>query len=142
MRSASRTLSFALIGAGVCLLIGPAVVRLFAQPPTSTASASPPMGQEQAPNRREFTLTARDYRFSPDRIEVIKDDLVKITVQSADHAYSVTIDEYRLSKRVPAGGSTVIEFRADQMGTFSFYSNMTSDSRHAQMRGQLVVRAK
>ena len=123
-----RTLAFALIGAGACLLVGPAVARLLAQ--------------EQAPNRREFTLSARDYRFSPDRIEVIKDDLVKITVQSADHAYSVTIDEYRLSKRVPAGGSTVIEFRADQMGTFAFYSNMTSDARHAQMRGQLVVRPK
>jgi len=97
--------------------------------------------QEQAPNRREFTLTARDYRFTPDKLEVIKDDLVKVTVQSADHAYSLTIDEYRLSKRIPAGGSTTIEFRADQPGTFRFYSNL-SDERHKQMRGELIVRAR
>lgn len=98
--------------------------------------------QEQAPNRREITLTARNYRFSPARIEVGQDDLVKLTVQSEDNAYSVTIDEYRVSRRVPAGGSTTLEFRADRAGTFAFYSNLTNDARHAQMRGELIVRGK
>jgi heme/copper-type cytochrome/quinol oxidase subunit 2 len=123
-----RNLSLLLIGAGACLLAGPGIARLLAQ--------------DQAPNRREFTLTARDYRFSPSRLEVTQDDLVKVTVQSADVAYSFTIDAYRLSKRVPAGGATTLEFRADQVGTFPFYSNMTSDSRHGQMRGELVVRPR
>ncbi len=100
------------------------------------------IAQEQAPNRREITLTARNYRFSPARIEVAQDDLVKLTVQSEDNAYSVTIDEYRVSRRVPAGGSTTFEFRADRAGTFAFYSNLTNDSRHAQMRGELVVRGR
>ena len=120
-----RTLGFILLGAGACLLAGPAVARLFAQ--------------EQAPNRREFTLAARDYSFTPARLEVLQDDLVKVTVQSADVAYSFTIDEYRLSKRIPAGGSTTLEFRADQVGTFAFYSNMTGQ---AKMRGELIVRAR
>ena len=93
-------------------------------------------GQDQAPNRREFTLTARNYRFTPDRVEVQQDDLVKLTVQSADIAYSFTIDDYRVSKRVPAGGSTDVEFRADRAGTFAFYSNLTNDARHAQMSGR------
>jgi heme/copper-type cytochrome/quinol oxidase subunit 2 len=123
-----RTLSLMLIGAGACLLTGPAVARLLAQ--------------DQAPNRREFSVKARDYRFVPSRLEVTQDDLVKVTVQSEDVAYSLTIDEYRLSKRVPAGGTTTLEFRADQVGTFTFYSNMTNDPRHAQMRGELVVRAR
>ena len=101
-----------------------------------------PAAQEQAPNRREITLTARNYRFAPSRIEVAQDDLVKLTVQSEDNAYSVTIDEYRVSRRVPAGGSTTLEFRADRAGTFAFYSNMTNDARHAQMKGELVVRTR
>ena len=101
-----------------------------------------PAAQEQAPNRREITLTARNYRFSPSRIEVAQDDLVKLTVQSEDNAYSVTIDEYRVSRRVPAGGSTTLEFRADRAGTFAFYSNLTNDARHAQMKGELVVRGR
>jgi cytochrome c oxidase subunit II len=101
-----------------------------------------PHAQEQAPNKRAITVTARDYRFSPNRIEVAQDDLVKLTVQSEDVAYSLTIDEYRVSRRVPAGGSTTLEFRADRTGTFTFYSNMTNDARHAQMKGELVVRSR
>jgi heme/copper-type cytochrome/quinol oxidase subunit 2 len=122
-----RTLGLILLGTGAFLLAGP-ISRLFAQ--------------DQAPNRREFLITARDYRFSPDRLDVMQDDLVKLTVESADVAYSFTIDEYRLSRRIPAGGKTVIEFRADQAGSFDFYSNMTSDARHAKMRGQLTVRRR
>ena len=122
-----RTLGLALLGTSAVLLAG---------------SASRLLAQDQAPNRREFTMSARDYRFSPDRLEVMQDDLVKLTVESADVAYSFTIDEYRLSRRIPAGGKTVIEFRADQVGTFDFYSNMTSDARHSKMRGQLSVRRR
>lgn len=124
MRASRRTLAFTLIGAG-CVIAAPFVARLLAQ--------------DQAPNRREFTITARDYRFSPSRMEVAQDDLIKLTVRSEDVAYSLTIDEYRVSRRVPAGGSTTLEFRADRPGTFAFYSNLTSDTRHAQARGELVV---
>jgi heme/copper-type cytochrome/quinol oxidase subunit 2 len=134
-----RTLGLILIGAGACLLAGPAALRSLASP---LAGAVPVRAQEQAPNRREFTVTARDFRFSPSRLEVTQDDLVKLTVNSQDVAYSLTIDEYRLSRRVPAGGSTTVEFRADRPGTFRFYSNMTNDARHADMRGELVVRPR
>jgi cytochrome c oxidase subunit II len=126
-----------LIGAGACLLAGPALFRMRAHAAPAAAAA-----QEQAPNRREFSIHATDYRFSPDRIEVTQDDLVKLTVQSGDVAYSFTIDEYRLARRIPAGGSTTIEFRADRTGSFPYYSNMTNDGRHASMRGQLVVRGR
>jgi len=98
--------------------------------------------QEQAPNKRDISVSARNYRWAPNRIEVAQDDLVKLTVQSEDVAYSFTINEYRVSRRVPAGGSTTLEFRADRPGTFAFYSNLTSDSRHAQMKGELIVRSR
>ena len=114
-----------LIGAGAALLMGPAVARLFA-------------GQD-TPNRREFTLVAKDFRFSPPRLEVTQDDLVKLTVRSEDVAYSLTIDEYRIARRVPAGGATTFEFRTDRAGTFPYYSNLTSDARHNEARGELIV---
>jgi plastocyanin len=135
---------FALLVGGLGLIIG-ASLHARAQAAAIQPVAAQPdagQGQDQAPNRREFMLTARDYRFSPDRIEVGQDDLVKLTVQSTDVAYSLTIDAYRVSRRVPAGGSTTLEFRADQAGTFDFYSNMTNDPRHGQMKGQLVVRPR
>jgi heme/copper-type cytochrome/quinol oxidase subunit 2 len=138
MRMSRRTIGFALIGAGVVL-----AARLFAQPSTSSGfAAGHTAAQDQAPNRREFTITARNYRFTPARIEVSQDDLVKLTVRSEDVAYSVTIDDYRVSRRVPAGGVTTLEFRADRPGTFLFYSNLTSDSRHSQARGELIVSAR
>jgi cytochrome c oxidase subunit II len=108
----------------------------------AVASATQATAQDQAPERREVTITARDYRFSPARVEVGRDDLVRLTVKSEDVAYGFTIDEYRISKRVPANGSVVLELRADREGSFPFYSNMTSDSRHAQMRGELIVRRR
>ena len=123
-----------MLGATSFLLVGPAATRLRA----ADASA----GQEQPPSRREFDVTASNYRFTPNRVEVKQDELVKLTVRSTDVAYSLTIDEYRVSKRVPAGGEVTIEFRADRTGTFNFYSSLKSDSRHEGMKGDFVVRPR
>jgi cytochrome c oxidase subunit II len=119
-----RTLGLILLGTGACLVAG---------------FSSSLFAQDQAPNRREFSITAREYRFNPDRLEVTQDDLIKLTIESGDVTYSFTIDAYRLSRRIPAGAKTVIEFRADQAGTFDYYSNMTG---HEKVRGQLVVRRR
>ena len=117
-----------LLGAGgLLLLAGLAMGRLSAQEP---------------PNRREFTIVAKDFRYTPSRIEVTQDDLVKLTVRSEDIAHTFTIDEYRIVKRVAAGGSTTFEFRADRAGTFPFYCNLTGEAGHQMMHGELVVRGK
>ena len=128
MKITRRSLGLMLLGAGGVLLAWSTMARLLAQ--------------DQAPNRREFTVVAKDFRYSPARIEVMQDDLVKLTVRSEDIAHSFTIDEYRIVKRVPAGGSTTFEFQADRPGTFPFYCTLTSDPGHKMMRGDLVVRAK
>jgi|KBSSwiStaDraftv2_1062776.scaffolds.fasta_scaffold273045_2 heme/copper-type cytochrome/quinol oxidase subunit 2 len=140
MKLKSRTSSLLVVG--VVGLLSPFAIHMLAHGSTSSPWPEPVEGQDQAPNKRDITLTARNYRFSPARIEVAQDDLVKLTVTSEDNAYSLTIDEYRVSRRVPAGGSTTLEFRADRAGTFAFYSNLTNDARHAQMRGELIVRSK
>jgi heme/copper-type cytochrome/quinol oxidase subunit 2 len=134
MTRTTRILGLALLGAGSLLLVGPASARLRA--------ADSQAGQEQAPSRREFDLTATDYRFTPNHVEVKQDELVKLTVRSTDVAYSLTIDEYRVSKRVPAGGEVTVEFRADRPGTFRFYSSLKSDARHEAMKGEFVVRPR
>jgi heme/copper-type cytochrome/quinol oxidase subunit 2 len=124
------------------IFIGISAVALGAAAWLALANHQPLQAQEQAPERRDITITAKDFRFTPSRIEVSRDDLLRLTVKSEDVAYGFTIDEYRVAKRVPAGGSVVLELRADREGTFAFYSNMTNDSRHAQMRGELVVRKR
>lgn len=98
--------------------------------------------QEQAPNRREFTILAKDHTFTPNKLEVSQDDLVKITLKSEDRPSSFAIDAYRIVKRAAGGLSTTFEFRADQAGTFIFYCNLTRDPGCAEMKGTLVVKAR
>ena len=102
----------------------------------------PARTQEQAPNRREFTIVARDHRFAPDRLEVSQDDLVRITLRSEDRPYSFVIDAYRIVKRASAGQTLSFEFRAHQAGTFEYYCNLTSDPGCREMKGTLVVKGR
>jgi heme/copper-type cytochrome/quinol oxidase subunit 2 len=115
-----------------------ALVLVAASAVLTTAAA----GQEQAPNRRDFTIVARDYRFTPDRLEVSQDDLVKITLQSDDRPHSFVIDAYRIVKRAGGGQTISFEFRADRAGTFEYYCNLTSDPGCRDMKGTLVVKGK
>jgi nitrous-oxide reductase len=98
--------------------------------------------QEQGPTARPFSVTARRYAFEPRRLEVDQNDLVKIDLKTADIAHSMTIDAYRISKRVTPGKPVTFEFRADQAGTFPFYCNLQIDDRCRDMRGELVVRPR
>lgn len=105
-------------------------------------SFSSGLAQEQAPNRREFSILAKDHTFTPNKIEVTQDDLVKITLKSEDRPSSFAIDAYRLIKRAGGGLTITFEFRADKPGTFPFYCNLTSDKDCKDMKGTLVVKPK
>jgi heme/copper-type cytochrome/quinol oxidase subunit 2 len=137
-----RQAGWMFLSAGALVVACPLAKRLLAHPSASSGWPEP-VGQDQAPpNRPEFTLVARNYRYTPDRLEVAQDDLVRLTIRSEDLTYSFAIDEYRIVRRIPAGGTTTFEFRADRAGTFRFYSNLTGEGGHADMQGQLVVRAR
>lgn len=96
--------------------------------------------EPDAPVRRVFTLTARKYLFEPDVIDVRRNDIVRVTISSADIAHSFTVDAYRIQKRIAPGGAITFEFRADEAGRFPFYCSMRAESGCAEMRGELIVR--
>ncbi len=89
---------------------------------------------------REFSITGNNHAFSPSRIEVQQNDLLKITFTASDMPHSFTSDQYRISKRAGAGQTVTFEFRADRSGTFDFYCNLSADDRCRNMKGQLVVK--
>lgn len=95
--------------------------------------------QDTAPSTRKVTVVAENGTFTPDRIDVTKNDLVTITLRSGDRAYSFAIDAYRLMKRVGAGDAVTFSFRADQAGKFPFYCTLSNDEACRAMRGTLVV---
>jgi heme/copper-type cytochrome/quinol oxidase subunit 2 len=110
---------------------------------THAGAAAGPVMQEAHKPPVEVTVVARKYSFSPARIEVDQDDIVKVTLKAEDIPHSFTIDEpYRIAKRAAPGQPVTFQFRADQSGTFVFYCNITTDDRCREMRGQLVVNPK
>ena len=100
------------------------------------------VAQEPSQNRREFTIVAKDHTFTPDKLDVSQDDIVKITLRSEDRPTSFAIDAYRIVKRAPGGTAITFEFRADQPGTFTFYCNLTMDPGCKDMKGTLNVRPR
>lgn len=127
----SRRRVLALAASGAAALVAP------------IAAALPRLGrQDQVPNRRAFAITARNYAFTPNRIEVIKDDLVSLTIEGADQVHSFAIDEFRLARRIAPGTTVKIEFRADRAGSFNYYCNIAADPGCKAMRGTLVVAAR
>ena len=93
-----------------------------------------------APQVREVNVRADKYSFAPTRIEVQKDEIVKVTFTAVDIPHSFTIDGYRISKRAAAGQTVTFEFRADRTGPFPFYCNLTQDDRCKEMHGELSVK--
>ena len=89
---------------------------------------------------REFSISGDHYAFSPNTIQVNKNDLVKITFTAQDIAHSFTIDDYRIVKRASAGQTVTFEFRADRSGPFTFYCNLSQDAKCRDMKGTLTVR--
>ncbi len=105
------------------------------------ATADP---QDSVRPTQEIHVVARKYSFSPSRIEVQENDLVKVTMETADIPHSFTIDDdnYRIAKRATPGHPAVFEFRADKAGTFAFYCNLTADPGCKGMKGELVVKPR
>jgi plastocyanin len=87
---------------------------------------------------REFTVRGDQFAFSPTRIEVQKDDIVKVTFTAVDIPHSFTVDEYRIVKRANAGQTVTFEFRA--AGNARFYCNLAQDERCKGMHGEIVVK--
>ncbi len=103
---------------------------------SGTLAAQTPPPDE---NRREVAVTARRNGFSPARLEVHQNDLVKVTFTAEDAPHSFNVDEYRIAKRARPGHPAVFEFRADRAGTFSYYCNLSSTTGTHDMKGELVV---
>ena len=121
----------------------PRRLRLPVRSPALCASrrwSPPPRTRARPPSRSASRL--RRYAFNPPRIEVNQDDLVKIELRTEDIAHSLTIDAYRIAKRVGPGHPVTFEFRADRAGTFPYYCNLQIDDGCRQMHGELVVRPR
>ncbi len=75
-------------------------------------------------------------------LDARENDLVVVELDAEDIPHSFVIDAYRIVKRASPGRPARFEFRADRVGTFAYYCNLTADDRCKGMRGQLTVRPR
>ncbi len=88
---------------------------------------------------KEFTMTAKQWEFEPNTIEVNQGDLVKLSVTSIDVAHGIAILDYKINEYLSPGNEVKIEFVADKKGTFPFACSVSCGVGHRDMRGVLVV---
>jgi heme/copper-type cytochrome/quinol oxidase subunit 2 len=122
-------------------LLAVAVAIVATAPPAGTSPAGQRRSSTQDDRRREIALRVTDAGFEPDRIDARLNDIVAITLTAGDTAHGLSLDAYRIAKRVEPGKPLRFEFRADTTGTFGFYCSLTgADGRPHDEHGELVVR--
>lgn len=129
-------------GAGALLLSNQASKP---QQPVQTATPTPgkvtvsPATTSSSSAAKEFTVSAKNFSFSPNQIIVKKGDSVKIIFKDDEGFHNLTIDGYNVvSKRISAGQEQELAFVADKKGTFSYYCAV-GNHRELGMQGTLTV---
>lgn len=88
---------------------------------------------------KEFTISGKNFSFTPSSITVKKGDRVKITFNNTDGFHDFVLDEYGVAtKQAKAPASEVLEFTADKVGSFEYYCSVGSH-RAMGMKGTLKV---
>src|SRR3989338_6358932 len=89
---------------------------------------------------KEFKITAKQFVFEPETIEVNKGDRVRLIVTSTDVPHGIGIPEYGINERLDVGKPVTIEFIADKEGSFSSFCSVFCGSGHSKMKGKIIVK--
>ena len=88
---------------------------------------------------KEFTVSGKNFSFSPSTIRVKKGDRVKVTFVNSEGFHDFVIDEYGVAtKQLRSPASEVIEFTANKTGSFEYYCSVGTH-RAMGMKGTLIV---
>ena len=88
---------------------------------------------------KEFTVTGKNFAFSPSTITVKKGDRVKVIFKNENGYHDFVIDEFgAATKQAQSPTMETIEFTANKTGTFEYYCSVGSH-RAMGMKGTLKV---
>ncbi|HEV2500989.1 MAG TPA: cupredoxin domain-containing protein [Terriglobia bacterium] len=91
-------------------------------------------------NVRAIQITAKEFEFTPNVIEVRKGDHVKLTITALDRDHGIALLAFGIKQRLKKGVPTVIEFDANRVGTFPFHCSVFCGMGHRRMKGTVVVK--
>ncbi len=87
----------------------------------------------------EIRVTLRKYEFSPGLLRVKKGEQVRLIMTAVDHDHGLKLDDFNINQKIPQGTTVIVEFTADQAGTFQFRCSSVCGLGHRGMKGTLVV---
>ncbi len=101
-----------------------------------------PLPAFTAPRRRDITINARTFAYTPASIEIHRGDTVHLTLQAMDTAHGLSIDGYDVNLQAEPGQSAHATFVADRVGKFKFRCSISCGPLHPFMIGELRVDSK
>jgi len=88
---------------------------------------------------KSFVIIAKRFEFIPNNIQVNKGDRIILEITSEDVIHGFSIDKYGINEKIEPGETTIVEFVADKVGTFTFQCSIFCGSGHGGMIGNLIV---
>lgn len=93
-------------------------------------------------NRQVVNLVGKDFRFTPDVIQVEEGNTIVINFSNPDSVpHLIYLPEFEQHIGLPPGNEFTLEFVVDKTGTFEFICNVPGHLE-AGMTGLLVVEPK
>ncbi len=89
---------------------------------------------------KDVTISVFNFGFNQEPVTIQKGDQVRLHITSTEGTHGIRIPDLGLSTtKLAPGEEQVLEFVANESGTFNYYCNVPCGAGHGSMRGQLVV---
>jgi len=88
---------------------------------------------------RIIKVEAKKYEFLPNPIVVRQGEKVRLEVTSTDVEHGLAIPAYKLDRDLKPGKTEIMEFTANQSGSFATHCSEFCGMGHMNMGGELVV---
>ena len=89
---------------------------------------------------RTIDVTVSRHAFSPERIEVLVGERVRLNVVSVDSTHGFQVKALGLNAAIPAGGRSVtLELTPKEVGTFEISGSESCGRGHGGMKASLIV---
>ncbi len=90
---------------------------------------------------RSFDIVASEDIFKPSEIIVNEGDTVHVDFTAQDKEYDITFPSYGMKQTAKAGETKILEFQANQSGSFLYYCE-SCGGEESSATGNIVVVAK
>jgi cytochrome c oxidase subunit II len=141
--------------AGILALSIASYWTVLAEPAVFRSHTSLPQATE-TPSLRVINVSAKKYEFTPNEIDVKEGEKIELKVHSEDETHGVKIDAYPegakakgdpglvftppgQNGKVEKGVDQVVDFTAQEPGTYDFKCAKICGMGHGKMKGKVIV---